>query len=179
VVHVALLHLVIGADDLESIPCEYFVELPRAERDAHGTHGQKDWCGEQEGPDAGKHNLVIDSVSQLPILVVLHVFERSAGLVDLDGGVHNERQVGKAHADDLDGVLGSQGIPNQDILVDEAEVEEGEEGRNDVDLFLEVVADVALEVRFDFQVDIAIEKVRVLHRQQRMGGKLTSRRSSR
>jgi hypothetical protein len=97
----------------------------------------------------------------------------------LDGGVHNERQVGKAHADDLDGVLGSQGIPNQDILVDEAEVEEGEEGRNDVDLFLEVVADVALEVRFDFQVDIAIEKFRVLHWQQRMGGKLTSRRSSR
>lgn len=90
-VHVALLHLVIGADDLESIPCKYFVELPCAERDAHGAHGEKDWRGEQKSPDAGKHNLVIDSVSQLPVLVVLHILERSAGLVNLDGGVHNER----------------------------------------------------------------------------------------
>lgn len=64
-------------------------------------------------------------------------------------------------------------------MVDKAEVEEGEEGRDDVDLFLEVVSDVALEVRFDFQVDIAGEKVRVLDRYQRRRGKLTSRRSSR
>ena len=51
-------------------------------------------------------------------------------LVDLDGGINHERDVGNAETDDLNGVLGLEGIPDQDEFVDETEQEQTEEGGN-------------------------------------------------
>lgn len=69
----------------------------------------------QFGPDNG--------INSPGIAQRLH---RHAHLVDLDSGVDHHAQIINAQADDLDGVLQAQRIPDQNQLVEEAEDEDGE-----------------------------------------------------
>ena len=51
-------------------------------------------------------------------------------LIYLDRGIHEKSQVCDTDSDDLNGVLGLEGIPDQDEFVDETEQEQTEEGGN-------------------------------------------------
>ena len=60
----------------------------------------------------------------------LEIVDGFVDLVDLNGGVDHEGDVGDAETDDLNSVLSLEGIPNQHEFVDETEQEKTEEGGN-------------------------------------------------
>lgn len=59
-----------------------------------------------------------------------HFLDGDLNLFDLDGGIDHDGQVGDADSNDLNGVLVSQSIPDDNELVEESENEQSEEGRD-------------------------------------------------
>lgn len=121
-----LLHPVVGANGLENIPGKDLVELPGDE--AHGNSaGRKDTGnGNEERPHIFPHILATTDQRAGRF----HFLHSDLNLLDLDGGVDHDGEVGNAHADDLNGVLHTEGIPDNDDFVQKGKDEESEEGGN-------------------------------------------------
>ena len=142
VVQEALLHAIVGADLLQDIPGELPVELVGDGTHADGDHADDGGDGDEEG---------LAQLPHIPVLVILlqgtrghQVIDRVVDLIDLEDGVDENGQVSHAEADDLNGILESQGVPGQDQDVEETEDEKGEEGRNRAILRLEFVGEAGL-----------------------------------
>lgn len=66
-------------------------------------------------------------------------------LIDLDGSVDHQGQVCDANADNLNGVLHAKGVPDEHQLVQKAEDEEGQEGRDRLVLRCGVITGAILQ----------------------------------
>lgn len=128
IVKESLFHSVVGTDNLKNVPGKFLVELPCYE--AHQNSDESDdtrnddegWSQPLEN-DVGANNVLhLSSLEQF--------IKRPLHLIDLDGCIHNERKVGKANSDNLNGVLGAQSIPDNNELVQETKDEQGQESRN-------------------------------------------------
>jgi hypothetical protein len=145
VVKESLLHAIISTDVLENIPSILLVDLPRKEAHDKSSKGN-------DGGDSHEVRLHI-----MPKLCCRHF--RSEGvlftenikglfnLIDLNGGVNHEGEVGEADTDDLNGVLLTKSIPNDNKCVKESENKERQESRN------------SLVLRLNFGVGVMITKV--------------------
>ena len=101
-------------------PGKLVVQLPGDEGHEHRSDCEHAGYGDQE-----RIGLAEEVLSR-----GLKRIESIAELVLLDRGVDQLGDVQQTYADDLDRVLETQGVDDQDELVDTAEDEQGEEGRN-------------------------------------------------
>jgi hypothetical protein len=119
---IASLHAQIGGDILIDCPREFAVEFPSNETHQHGAERQDAWYGNEAW---------FEKVPGGGINLVAGIYELCHGLVDLihlDSGVYHHAQIVDAQANDLNGVLQPERIPDEEELVDEAEDEDGEVG---------------------------------------------------
>lgn len=128
VVQEPLLHPVVGADVLQDIPRKLLVELPRDE--AHAARDSSDNAGNRNQEPAYIVPHRLRRLRLLEPVVPLQDVDGLPDLVDLDGCVDEHGDVGNRHADDLNRVLHAQGVPHHHHLVQEAEDEERQEGRD-------------------------------------------------
>lgn len=123
-----LLHAVISSDLLENIPGKLLIELPCDE--GHQNCGQGNDARDRNQERLGRLPDVNRACSRLHLTSRLQHADGFVDLVDLDGRVHQQGQVGYADSDNLNGVLHPQSVPYQNQLVQKAEYEERQEGRN-------------------------------------------------
>lgn len=126
VIQESLLHPVVSSDRLEDIPSKDLVQLPGNKGHGKGAGGEDAGNGDQEGAYLAPQVLMIggDRPGRA------HFLDGDLNLFDLDGGIDHDSQVGDADSNDLNGVLVSQSIPDDNELVEESENEQSEEGRD-------------------------------------------------
>ena len=61
---------------------------------------------------------------------MLQLFNGIMDLVRLYGGIDQNADIVQAYADDLNGVLQAESVPDEDVLVEKTEDEDGKIGRN-------------------------------------------------
>lgn len=120
-----LLHPIVGANDLEDVPSKVLVELPRNEAQDDGDEANDGGDGNEVRLDIGPNH--INGQSRLEGVVFLKEVEGLGNLVDLNPSVYHKGKVGEADSNDLDCVLLSESIPDNDELVQETEDEECQE----------------------------------------------------
>lgn len=123
VVEEALLHAVISTNVLENVPSVFLVDLPGDKDHANGREGDNGRDGNQVRLDIAPE--VSSSGVLLEGIVLPKNIECLLNLVNLNGSVDHESQVGEADSDNLDSVLLAEGIPDDNESVEEAENEEG------------------------------------------------------
>lgn len=126
VVQETLLHPVVGSYSLKNVPSKDLVELPGSEGHGNGTKAQ-------DAGDGDQVRFYVDPHVVLRVLeraVVPQLTQRLFDLFDLDGSVNHQCEVGNAHANNLNGVLRSQRVPDNNQLVQEAEDEKRQECRD-------------------------------------------------
>ena len=141
----SLLHTVVGTNVLENVPSILLVDLPRKE-----THDKS-----SEGNDGGNSHEV--RLNIMPELFGRHLGSESVlsaenikgllNLIDLNRGVNHEGEVGEADTNDLNGVLLSQSIPDDNEGVKETEDEQRQESRD------------SLVLGLDFRIWVVITKI--------------------
>jgi len=129
VVQETLLHAVVSTNLLENVPGKLLVQLPRYEGHEHRGHGDDAGNGHEKGADGGPEiRPVVDTVDNGAL--TSQDVDGVADLIDLDGRVDEDGQVGEGEADDLNRVLHTQRVPDKYQLVQEGEDEERQEGRD-------------------------------------------------
>ncbi len=131
VCQIAPLQSQVGADVLVDGPGKLVVELPGDEAKSQGCDGHEHRDGDEHGLDGepevgGDEVLVVEDLCGVSDLVVL------------DGGVDHDADVVDDEADDLDGVLQAQGVPDEEQLVQVGEHEDGEVGGDGAGIAVDV-----------------------------------------
>ena len=106
------------------------IELPGHTAEQNGTE-----CDDTGTSQKEPIQLLPDVWSDLWFTAAWRVYESINGFLDLSylyTGVDEHASVVEAESDDLNRILGAQRIVNQDQLVQEAENEEGQVGRDGV-----------------------------------------------
>ncbi len=165
VVQEPLLHAVVGADLLQDVPGKLSVQLIRNGAHDNGDHADDGGHGNEEGFDQQPHVLVL--VVRLQSAGVHELVDRAVNLINLEGGVDEDGQVGHAQADDLNRVLEAQGVPCQEQDVEEAEDEEGQEGRYRAVLRLGAVGEALFALEHETELEPREHVSAALSRQHR------------
>lgn len=150
----SLLHAIIGTNVLEDIPRILLVNLPREEAHNEGSKGDDGRNGHQIRlhivPKLGSSHATLESI------VLLENIKGLGNLIDLDGRVNHKCQVREADTNDLNGVLLSESIPDDDQGVKETKDEKGQESRNSLVLRLNLgSADMGAKVDLELAEHIA------------------------
>lgn len=154
VVKESFLHAIISTNVLENIPSILLVDLPRKKAHDKGSKGN-------DGGDSHKVRLHI-----VPEFCGRHFRSEGAvftenikslfDLIDLDGGINHEGEVGKADTNDLNGVLLAESIPNDNESVEKSENKERQEGRDSLVLRLNFgIGVVSAKVDLEFAKDVS------------------------
>src|SRR5690242_4562444 len=141
VCQIAPLQSEISANVLVDGPGKLVVQLPSNEAKSESRKGHDDGHGDEQGLD------IMPKVGGNEVLVVEDLGGVS-DLVKLDGGVDHDTDVVHDEADDLNGVLEAQGVPDEEQLVEVAEHEDGKVGGDG--------AGIAVDVG-GFKVQLALE----------------------
>lgn len=150
----SLLHAIIGTNVLENIPGILLVNLPRKEAHNEGSKGD-------DGRDSHQVRLHIvpklgSSHTTLESIVLLENIEGFGNLIDLNSRVNHKGQVREADTNDLNGVLLSESIPDDDESVKETENEKRQESRDSLVLGLNLgSADMGAKVDLELAEHIA------------------------
>lgn len=132
----SLLHAIVGSNMLEDIPSKLLVELPSDEAVADGADTNDAGDGDQNAlhviPDGQVLNGILGDQD----------IDSLADLIDLDGCIDHQSEVCDTNTNDLNCVLDTEGIPDQNKLVEEAEDEECEESRDRLELRLDLLVRV-------------------------------------
>ena len=114
VLEIASFHSQVGRDALVDGPGKFIVEFPGAAGQKSRSHSNDSGYGDQERLCVAP-NLCLDEV-------VLRQLKHSVlDLRDLDRTVNKQANIVHDQANDLDSILHSQSIPDQEQLVEEAE----------------------------------------------------------
>lgn len=154
VVKESLLHAIIGTNVLENIPSILLVNLPRKEAHNEGSKGN-------DGRDSHQIRLHIvpklgSSHATLESIALLENIEGLGNLINLDGRVNHKGQVRETDTNDLNGVLLSESIPDDDEGVKETKNEKRQESRDSFVLRLNLgSADMGAKVDLELAEYIA------------------------
>lgn len=105
-----LLHAIVGTNILQDIPSKLLVELPRHKDHANCAEGNNGRDGDKIRLDIAPKLLGVGI--SIEGIVVPKNHNGFLDLVDLNGRVNHEGEVGNADSNDLNRVLHPQGIPN-------------------------------------------------------------------
>lgn len=149
-------------------PRELVVQLPGLESKADGCKSHQTRQGDQERLDIVPEP-VLDKVP------ILELVDGVADLVVLDSSVDEDADVVDDEADDLNGVLQSQGVPHKPQLVQVAKHEDGEVGGNSAGFAPVGVLGLGVDRGLVFGEDIAVESESALQRKARRTATYDSR----
>lgn len=146
IVEESLLHAIVGTNVLQNVPGIFLIDLPRDEAHADSSHGNDGGYSDEEGLHIIPEVLV-RFLEGVPFSKNLNGL---VDLVNLDRGVDHKSKVGEAHSNNLNGVLLTESIPDNDQGVQETEDEQSQEGGNGLGLRLNLIQLDILQVGLKF-----------------------------
>jgi hypothetical protein len=117
------LHAEVGRNVLVDGPCKFVVQLPRRNREEASTNSQNNGYGNEKW-------LRLAPNCKVDIGGPCQDYNRLVNLLHLHGAVDEKTNIIHAQTDDLNSILETQSVPNEDKLVEETKYVKGEEGRD-------------------------------------------------
>jgi hypothetical protein len=138
----------ISADVLVDGPCKLIVQLP-------GDEGKEESRNCHQAGQRYEHRLDIGPELGCNEGIGIEFIGGILDLVELDGGVDENAHVVDDEADDLNGVLQSQGVPHEPQLIQVTKHEDGEIGGDGAGLAVCVLGFLPADTILKFAKDIA------------------------